>query len=251
MQFLLVYLKEKINYFLWFIIFCLIFFIIYFLIFEASYYKLLLFIFWIIVGFIIIDFKNDFLGFLDTEIENNEYFLKTSLIFFWININCAFYFFWSNLFKPFLKFILNYFNFNEIISLYIDPNYVHIFIDYSFVINFIQWVFIILILFFKISYDILHFDKTENKIDYYSDFKHTKFYNYKEINSNVIFYKNISLCLFLLFYFVDRIFNLQWNLFINIIEIFFIIMFWIFAICQFYFFFWRWYLLYKNEKKNI
>jgi hypothetical protein len=85
------------------IIIIFLIFIIIILLCRQDLLKLFVFFLWLLITFVIIELKDRFVEFL--SIINNKYFLKMSIILFWMNLSCAFFLYDQVFLDLLLKFL--------------------------------------------------------------------------------------------------------------------------------------------------
>ncbi len=137
--------------------------------------KIIIFLFWIYVTYFILITMRELVW--DINLTKERKFIIYALIFFWLNISCAFFFIWSGIMRPFLRFTLLYWEINKYLPWEIKIEKI---IYYSFFIEYWQIIFLLIAIFFKILYDAVYFDEEMNEVNYHLYYKETFLYKYKK-----------------------------------------------------------------------
>jgi hypothetical protein len=231
--------KAKLFIYIWLLILNVIF--VYLLIKEGNLLKIVIYLIWITLTLFILDtFKELSLGISET---NEQRFLIYGIVFFWLNVSCAFFFIWSNVARPCVRYLIVSWKLYEIIPWKIDLNLALKIVNYGFALEYWEFIFVLAIFYMKIFMDAYHYDEETKTVDYYIEYKGTWIYEYKDVIDVFNVWRVVVIALASLF----RILFISNPLYIN--DIFLLLVFLVIFISV-YLFLWKEYLKYnkKNEK---
>jgi len=118
---------------------------------------------------------------------------------------CFFFFVWSNIARPFIKYVVIYFELYKIIPWEIDLVIINKIINYGFALEYWEFIFLLSFILYKIFLDMYNYDEDNEVVDYYKDIKGTYIYRYSfifELISNLkwIFFGIAAISRILLIY---------------------------------------------------
>jgi hypothetical protein len=169
-----IYIKICIYFFLGFIFINCIIYMWY----NWDIFRIIIFFIWVYTTYFIILTMTAFV--IDVNTTEDKNFIKYIIIFFWLNISCAFFFVWSNLIKPIFRYIIVNLELYKYIPWQIEIVTVEKIINYGFLIEYSEFIFLLIALFWKIIYDAYYYDEEEQITNYHVYYKNTKLYEYKK-----------------------------------------------------------------------
>jgi len=140
--------------------------------------KIIIFIVWVYTTYFIILTMTAFV--IDVNTSEDKKFIRYAIIFFWLNISCAFFFVWSNLIKPIFRYIVVSWELYKYIPWQMEIVTVEKIINYGFLLEYSEFIFLLIALFWKMIYDAYYYDEEEQITDYHVYYKKTKLYEYKK-----------------------------------------------------------------------